>query len=108
MSVSWKLERFTDGTITDGTKLLDELRASQLRGYALDLEEYAAGLHCVAAPVRDASERVVAAISLSGPSQRFSREVVDGEGARAVTEAASRLSRALGARDGSAQVLGTH
>jgi DNA-binding IclR family transcriptional regulator len=106
--LAWKLERFTDGTITDGTKLLDEIRASQLRGYALDLEEFAAGLHCVAAPVRDASERVVAAISLSGPSQRFSRDAVHGEGARAVTAAANRLSRALGARDAGAQVLGTH
>ncbi len=93
------LERFTDGTITDGAKLLDEVRASQLRGYALDLEEYAAGLHCVAAPVRDASERVIAAISISGPSQRLDREQLHGEGARAVAAAAQRLSRALGARE---------
>ena len=101
------LERFTDGTITDGAKLLDELRASQLRGYALDLEEYSAGLHCVAAPVRDASESVVAAISISGPSQRLGREQLDGEGARAVAAAAHRLSRALGAREAGTRELGS-
>ena len=104
----WKLERFTDATITDGTKLLDEVRASQMRGYACDLEEFAPGLHCVAAPVRDASERVVAAISISGPSQRLTREAVHSEGARAVTAAASRLSRALGARETGTRELDTH
>ena len=104
----WQLERFTDATIIDGTKLLDEVRASQMRGYACDLEEYAPGLHCVAAPVRDASERVVAAISISAPSQRLTREAVHGEGARAVTAAANRLSRALGARETGTRELGTH
>lgn len=104
----WKLERFTDATITDGTKLLDEVRASQMRGYACDLEEYAPGLHCVAAPVRDASERVVAAISISAPSQRLTREAVHAEGARAVAAAASRLSRALGARETGTRELDTH
>lgn len=101
-----ELERFTDATITDGAKLLDEIRASRLRGYALDLEEYAAGLHCVAAPVRDASERVVAAISISGPSQRLDREQLHGDGARAVAAAAQRLSRALGAREAGTRELG--
>ncbi|MEZ4332082.1 MAG: IclR family transcriptional regulator [Myxococcota bacterium] len=95
----WTLESFTDATITDGAKLLDDVRAGALRGYAADLEEYAPGLHCVAAPVRDAGGHVVAAISLSGPAQRLSREVVHGDGARAVTAAAQRLSRSLGARD---------
>lgn len=103
----WQLERFTDATIIDGTKLLDEVRASQMRGYACDLEEFAPGLHCVAAPVHDASDRVVAAISLSAPSQRLTREAVHGEGARAVTAAASRLSRALGARETGTRALGT-
>lgn len=96
---NWALDGFTEATITDGVKLIDEVRAGQLRGYAVDLEEYAPGLHCVAAPVRDASGRVVAAISLSGPAQRLSRELVHGDGARAVCEAARRLSRALGARE---------
>lgn len=104
----WKLERFTDATITDGTKLLDEVRASQMRGYACDLEEYSPGLHCVAAPVRDASERIVAAISLSAPSQRLNREAVHADGARAVTEAASRISRALGARETGTRELDAH
>jgi len=105
---SWTLDGFTDATITDGNKLLDEVRAGQLRGYAVDFEEYACGLHCVAAPVRDASERVVAAISISGPSQRLTREAVHGGGAAAVSEAAHRLSQALGARAAGTRMLGGH
>lgn len=102
----WSLERSTDATITDGVKLLDEVRAGQLRGYAVDVEEFADGLHCVAAPVRDAAGRVVAAISLSGPSQRMSREMLHAEGAHAVVAAAERLSRSLGARAAGTRVLG--
>ena len=104
----WTLERFTEATITDASKLLDEVRAGQLRGYAVDLEEYASGLHCVAAPVRDASECVVAAISISGPSQRLTREAVHAERAAAVSAAAQRLSQALGAREAGTRVLGGH
>lgn len=100
------LERFTEATITDGAKLLDEIRAGQLRGYAVDAEEYAGGLHCVAAPVRDAAGRVVAALSLSGPSQRLSREMMHAEAAHAVVAAAERLSRSLGAHAAGTRVLG--
>jgi DNA-binding IclR family transcriptional regulator len=90
------LDRHTDSTLVDPAKLADELRAVALRGYAPDLEEFAIGLRCVAAPVRDASARVIAAISLSGPSLRFTDEALHGEGARAVTAAATRLSQKLG------------
>jgi IclR family KDG regulon transcriptional repressor len=89
-------ERFTEATCVDPAKLTDELRAVALNGYAADLEEFSAGLHCVAAPVHDASSRVVAALSISGPSFRLSPEVLHGEGAQAVTRAATQLSQKLG------------
>jgi DNA-binding IclR family transcriptional regulator len=90
------LTRYTDATQTDPAKLLDELRVVALQGYAPDIDEYAPGLRCVAAPVRDASSRVIGALSLSGPSLRMSEELIHGECARAVTAAASRLSQQLG------------
>jgi len=89
-------ERHTDKTQIDPTKIADELRAVALQGYAPDLEEFATGLRCVAAPVRDASACVIAAISLSGPSIRLTEEGLHGDGARAVTAAATRLSEKLG------------
>ena len=91
------LERFTTSTIVDADKLLEELRSVQLQGYAVDLEEYASGLCCVAAPVRDATSRVVAALSLSGPSFRLREDVLHGDAARAVVAASAQLSRELGA-----------
>jgi len=90
------LRRYTDATQTDPAKLLDELRGVAIQGYALDMDEYAPGLRCVAAPVRDASSRVIGAISLSSPSLRMSEELIHGDGARAVTAAANRLSQRLG------------
>lgn len=91
-----KLTRYTEATLTDPDKLVDDLRLVQLRGYAADQEEYAPGVHCVAAPVRDASARVVAALSLSGPSSRLDSERLHGEVARGVAAAANRLSNGLG------------
>jgi DNA-binding IclR family transcriptional regulator len=91
-----EFERHTEATLDDPAKLMDDLRAVRLRGYATDLEEFAVGLRCVAAPVRDASARVIAAISLSGPSLRLDEETLHGEIATAVTAAASRLSSELG------------
>ncbi|MBJ18815.1 MAG: IclR family transcriptional regulator [bacterium] len=91
-----KLERYTDATLIDPVKLMDDLRVTQVRGYATDLEEFAVGLRCVAAPVRDASARVIAALSLSGPSSRLGEETLHGAVADAISAAASRLSSELG------------
>ena len=90
------LPAFTDATLVDGAKLMEQLRAVPLHGYATDSEEYAQGLCCVAAPVRDASGRIVAALSLSGPSIRLSEERLHGGAAQAVSAAATHLSRELG------------
>jgi len=91
------LSGFTGATIVDPMKLVDELCNVELRGYAVDLEEYALGLCCVAAPIRDATSRVVAALSISGPSFRLPESVLHGEAAEAVVAAASQLSQELGA-----------
>lgn len=90
------LDGFTGATIVDADKLFEQLRAVQLQGYAIDVEEYARGLCCVAAPVRDATARVVGAVSISGPSVRLSEESLHGEAANVVMGAAARLSHELG------------
>ena len=90
------LSRYTETTLADPTKLVEELRGIQLQGYATDLEEYAPGLRCVAAPIRDASARVIGALSLSGPAMRLDEGRLHGVVADAVTSAASTLSTELG------------
>jgi IclR family acetate operon transcriptional repressor len=91
-----ELARYTETTLCDPAKLMEELRAIGLRGYATDMEEYAPGLRCVAAPVRDASARVVAALSLSGPSTRLDEKSLHGRFAAAISATAMRLSGQLG------------
>lgn len=87
------LPRFTPNTITDRQALYAELGEIRERGYAIDNEEIEVGLKCVAAPVRDETGNVVAAISVSGPKFRFDDQL---EGlVSLVLRASDRISAAL-------------
>jgi DNA-binding IclR family transcriptional regulator len=89
------LERYTAATITDPGQLGTELAEIRTRGWAATEGEYEIGLNAVAAPVRDASGDVVAAISVSGPSFRLTAEAF-GRIAPRVVSAADALSKRLG------------
>ncbi len=69
-----RLQRFTELTITDRRQLVDQLETIGTDGFALSDGELEIGLRAVAAPVRDASGAVVAALSASGPGYRFDEE----------------------------------
>lgn len=56
----------TARTITTLEALRTDLALSRARGYGLDDQESFDGLRCVAAPIRDAQGRIVAAVSASG------------------------------------------
>lgn len=90
------LERRTSATLVDLQKLFDELRNVSGAGFALDLGECEEGLHCVAAPIRDASGRTVAAISISGPASRLPEGKLHAQFSAQVVAAADRLSLELG------------
>jgi len=64
------LPRRTEATITDLDELGRVLDAVQANGWAADDEEHETGIRCVAVPVFS-GEQVVAAVSLSGPAERF-------------------------------------
>jgi len=64
----------TEQTITDPDELCAELEEIRDAGVAFDDEEYGNGLRCVAAPVMGPNERVLGAISVSGPSSRLQGE----------------------------------
>ncbi|MCS5497598.1 IclR family transcriptional regulator [Cnuibacter physcomitrellae] len=93
-----ELERRTPNTITDRDALAAELDAIAERGYSIDEIENEEGVRCVAAPVRDHLGNVIAAISVSAPAYRFTREDVL-EFAPTVVAATSELSARLGYRD---------
>ncbi len=65
------LKPLTNNTITDRQALEVELARARKQGYAIDNEEIEVGLKCVAAPIKDRDGKVIAAISISGPKQRF-------------------------------------
>lgn len=89
------LPRFTANTITDGARLREELAYIRTRGYAIDDEEIEAGLRCVAAPIRDHSGQVVAAISVAAPVQRMTKKAMQAS-IPSVVAAAEAISRRLG------------
>lgn len=94
--LDYPLKRLTENTITRYEELLAHLTEISHRGYALDNEEWESGVRCVAAPVRDYTHRVVAAVGLSGPAPRFPVERIEAELAPLVKEAATKLSQRLG------------
>jgi DNA-binding IclR family transcriptional regulator len=91
-----ELPSHTATTIIDRDKFLDHLQSVAGEGFALDLEECAAGLSCAAAPVLDASGRTIAALSISAPSYRVPEEILRQELLRQVIQAADQLSARLG------------
>lgn len=60
-----KLRQLTPHTLPTPKKLVAEIATVRREGIAYDNEEYMRGLCCIAAPVRDFSSRIVAAIGLS-------------------------------------------
>ncbi len=85
------LARFTRRTITSAARLERELARVWRQGFAVNREEIEPGFVAVGAPVRDHRGRVVAAISIGGPSSRVSAARIP-ELAAAVRSAANRLS----------------
>lgn len=68
------LARVTLKTITTTTALRGDLARARERGYAIDDEEHAVGLRCIAAVVFNEAADPVAAVSLSGPMARIPDE----------------------------------
>lgn len=65
------LERRSPRTITAPGLLRKQLRDVAVSGVAYEFEESAVGIVCVAAPVLDPDDRPLAAVSVTGPVNRF-------------------------------------
>lgn len=71
------LKSNTQFTITKKAILKKELEKIIENGYAIDRQELELGLICVAVPVFNQSNQVVAALSAAGPAIRFEEEKVE-------------------------------
>lgn len=89
------LPTFTPNTISTREALWREIKNIRKRGYAVDNEENEPGIRCVAAPIRDYSGKVIASMSISGPSLRITDEKIP-LFAQKVIEACKKVSSSLG------------
>jgi len=72
--ISQKLVRFTENTITNPELLMKEMKEIRKRGYAVDNMEHEYGIKCVGMAIRNRNGQVVAGLSVSGPSLRFTED----------------------------------
>jgi len=77
--------------------LARECQRTRERGYAIDDRENHEDVRCFAAPVRDSSGEVVAAIGISGPAERLPKSRWQSV-ARAIKHAAEEVGEKLGAQ----------
>jgi len=73
-----ELTRFTDGTITDRTRLETELKQIRKDQVSYDREEYLVGVVCIAVPVIGRNGSILAALAVQAPEARMNVEAATG------------------------------
>lgn len=89
------LKAYTANTCTTREDLQREFDFIASNGYVLDNEECELGVRCVAVPIRNYTGKIVAGISVSGPTTRLTDEAIALHAAE-LKALASEASRALG------------
>jgi IclR family acetate operon transcriptional repressor len=87
----------TSKTIVKLPRLMQELATTRRRGYAIDDEEHAVGVRCVAAPIFSASGDVVASIGVSATASQLNDDYLPVVG-NILKSVALKLSAQLGSR----------
>lgn len=90
-----RLKKFTGNTITSKKKLMDHLQSIRKQGYAVDDEENAIGVRCIASPVFGKDGILFGSIGISGPVVRIIPSKIPGLG-KIAKGIAEELSRNLG------------
>lgn len=67
---NYTLEKQTDQTITNPSKLQAELEMTRERGYSTDNEEFMTGMTAIAVPILDDHGRLMSTLSIHAPEQR--------------------------------------
>jgi DNA-binding IclR family transcriptional regulator len=84
-------------TSNDPDRLLRELESIRQQGYSTSMGETVAGASSVAAPIINGSQRVCAAINITGPSDRFTQRRI-ADTAPLLVEACVSITNQLGGR----------
>ena len=91
----WKLTRCTANTITDWKALEKEIAQVYENGYALDNQEFEAGVECVAVPIFS-HKGIVAALSISGPRERMEDHIKENRLIEQLKKASVEISTEMG------------
>lgn len=102
---NYELKQHTIHTITDKEVLMKQLHEIRTKGYALDLEENEVGITCIAAPIFEHAGKIVASVSISGPTTRMDRERME-ELKQKITDVSKRISARLGYVNRTIHVVG--
>ena len=94
-----QLTRFSDQTPATRGALETMLADDRARGYAISEAYFEHGIAAIAAPIRDGTGRVVAAINVTFPNGSIDRAEMEGKHLTRVLEAARELSRQLNYRE---------
>jgi DNA-binding IclR family transcriptional regulator len=90
--------RYTKNTIRSRKAYLKQTDKTARLGYAIDDEEVLEGTRCIAGPVFDRYNKICAALGITAPANRLTRDRIP-ETAEKVMKAAQALSLALGATE---------
>jgi DNA-binding IclR family transcriptional regulator len=95
-SGSDELEGYTSTTITSFADLEKSLELVRQRGYSTDDQEYTQGVVCIGAPIFDAQNRAIGAISVTALSQRVSLRELEELYVEDLLKTCAGISRDLG------------
>ncbi len=73
---SMGVHKYTPNTITNLNDLLNEMKKTRERGYAIDNMEHEYGIKCVGVPLYNRTNQLIAGLSVSGPSPRFTQTTI--------------------------------
>lgn len=92
-----ELAPHTPMTITGADMLKRQLAEINENGYSVDRQENNTGISCVAAPIYDYADEVVASVSVTGPSSRIEHDIP--RLSRLILDYSKRISQKLGHHD---------
>jgi IclR family transcriptional regulator, KDG regulon repressor len=86
---------FTDRTIIDKDKLREEIKLIRKQGYSFSDGEWVVDAAGIAAPIFDHKNDIIAALTVSGPSNRFTAEMIK-KHIGSILHSAERISTDMG------------
>ena len=93
-----ELPAFTGKTPTSIEELLVRIALARTQGYVISWGYFEKSLASVAVPLRDSTQKVIAAINITCPISQFNRKELEGKIKNTACKTAQTISRSLGYR----------